>query len=307
MDFEEEEPFNLTEYDPHYEWDEAEYMKLRFIAARHYASRGHWDDAYAYVLKSQPDNITQHEDTYNRNAQAWHYTNARINELIQEAEQVLEMRGGQLAQGPAFRPPADSLIPPGHSTGTLSPMRGAPETHRMSEQPSDMVSPMRLEKREERFVPKSPLSPDKESQREERNSAIDAVKQITGARKKTPIKEGVNMNETPKYDWDTGYDGIQGFPSRLRNRVSEPSTPQRGQSPRGGSGTPPEPQRHFKQLKVHDETPAGRPLPTLQQIRQANLRKIFEEEGADTPCDICGDPHHDHRNCTKEAYLGHRM
>ena len=22
----------------------------------------------------------------------------------------------------------------------------------------------------------------------------------------------------------------------------------------------------------------------------------------DTPCDICGDPHHDHRNCTKEAY-----
>ena len=22
-------------------------MRLRFIAARHYASRGHWDDAYA--------------------------------------------------------------------------------------------------------------------------------------------------------------------------------------------------------------------------------------------------------------------
>ena len=43
-------------------------------------------------------------------------------------------------------------------------------------------------------------------------------------------------------------------------------------------------------------------MPTLQQIRQANLRKIFEEEGVDTPCDICGDPHHDYRNCTKEAY-----
>ena len=47
---------------------------------------------------------------------------------------------------------------------------------------------------------------------------------------------------------------------------------------------------------------AGRPLSTLQQIRQANLRKIFEEEGADTPYDICGDPTHDYRNCTKEAY-----
>ena len=87
------------------------------------------------------------------------------------------------------------------------------------------------------------------------------------------------MGDTPEYHWDTGYDGIQGFSSHLRNRVSETSTPQGGQSPRGGPRTPPEPQRQFKQLKVYDETPAGRPLPTLQQIRQANLRKIFEEEG----------------------------
>ena len=56
-------------------------------------------------------------------------------------------------------------------------------------------------------------------------------------------------------------------------------------------------------MKVYDETPTGRPLPTLQQIRQANLRKIFEKIGADTPCDICGHPSHDYRNCTKEAYL----
>ena len=55
-------------------------MRLRFTAARHYASRGHWNDAYAYILRTRPDNIPQHEDTYNRNAQAWHYTNARINE-----------------------------------------------------------------------------------------------------------------------------------------------------------------------------------------------------------------------------------
>ena len=113
----------------------------------------------------------------------------------------------------------------------------------------------------------------------------------------------MSVGDTPEYDWDTRYDGIRGFPSHLKNRVSEPSTPQRGQSPGGGSKTPPQPQRTYKQLKVYDETPAGRPLPTLQQIRQANLRKIFKEEGADTPCDICGDPHHDYRNCTKEAYL----
>ena len=90
------------------------------------------------------------------------------------------------------------------------------------------------------------------------------------------------VEDTPEYYWDTGYDGIRGFSSRLKNRVSETSTPQGGQSPRGRPRTPPEPQRQFKQLKVYDETPAGRPLPTLQQIRQANLQRIFEEEGADT-------------------------
>ena len=38
------------------------------------------------------------------------------------------------------------------------------------------------------------------------------------------------MGDTPEYHWDTGYDGIQGFSSHLRNRVSETSTPQGGQS-----------------------------------------------------------------------------
>ena len=156
---------------------------------------------------------------------------------------------------------------------------------------------------EQRAPPKSPLSPDRESQSEERKSVIDAVRQITGACKETLAPEGMNVGDTPEYDWDTRYDGIEGFSSHLKNRVSEPSTPQRGQLPGGRPKTPPQPQRPYKQLKVYDETPTGRPLPTLQQIRQANLHKIFEEEGADTPCDICGDPSHDYRNCTKEAYL----
>ena len=150
--------------------------------------------------------------------------------------------------------------------------------------------------------PKSPHSPNEASEKDERDSVIDAVKLITGAQTEIPGEGGVSVGNTPEYDWDTRYDGIQGFPSCLRNRVSETSTPQGGQSPRGRPRTPTEPQRQHKQLKVYDETPSSRPLPTLQQIRQANLWKIFEEEGVDTPCDICGDPHHDYRNCTKEAY-----
>ena len=98
LDFNEDRPADLSQYDQYFEWDEAEYMKLRFTAARHYASHGHWTDAYAYVLRTHPDNIPQHEDTYNRNAQAWHYTNARINELIQEVERILEAQDRQMSE-----------------------------------------------------------------------------------------------------------------------------------------------------------------------------------------------------------------
>ena len=123
LDFSEDRPADLSQYDQYFEWDEAEYMRLRFTAARHYASRGHWNDAYAYVLRTHPDNIPQHEDTYNRNAQAWHYTNARINELIQEVEQILEAQDRQMLGETQLEPPKDSLIPPGHFTGTPSPIR----------------------------------------------------------------------------------------------------------------------------------------------------------------------------------------
>ena len=302
LDFSEDRPADLSQYDQYFEWDEAEYMRLRFTAARHYASRGHWTDAYAYVLRTRSDNIPQHEDTYNRNAQAWHYTNARINELIQEAEQILETQDRQASEGLQFRPPRDSLIPPEHSTGTPSPTRSVQGREQEFRYPSGTISTQRGERQGGRSVFRSPHSPNQESQREERDSAIDAVKQITGAQTEVPGQGRISTEGTPEYYWDTGYDGIKGFPSRLKNRVSETSTPQGGQPPRGRPKTPPQPQREFKQLKVYDETPSGRPLPTLQQVRQANLRKIFEEEGVDTPCDICGDPTHDYRSCTKEAY-----
>ena len=302
LDFSEDRPADLSQYDQYFEWDEAEYMKLRFTAAQHYAARGHWTDAYAYVLRTCPDNIPQHEGTYNKNAQAWPYTNARINELIQEVEQILEAQDRQMSEEPQFGPPRGLLIPPGHSTGAPSPIRGTQGKEQESEKLSGTTPTRRAGGQGGKTAFKSPHPPDQQSQREERDSVIDAVKQITGAQTETPGQGRITIGDTPEYLWDTGYDGIQGFSSRLRNRVSESSTPQGGQSPRGGPRTPPEPQRQFKQLKVYDETPAGRPLPTLQQIRQANLRKIFEEEGVDTPCDICGSPHHDYRNCTKEAY-----
>ena len=165
------------------------------------------------------------------------------------------------------------MIPPGHSTGTPSPIRGTQGKEQESRELPETTPTRRAGGQGGRTAFKLPHSPDQESQRKERDSVIGAVKQITGAQIETPGQRGMTVGDTPEYHWDTGYDGIQGFSSCLRNRVSETSTPQGGQSPRERPRTPPEPQRQFKQLKVYDETPAGRPLPTLQQIRQANLRK----------------------------------
>ena len=174
LHFSEDRPADLSQYDQYFEWDEAEYMKLRFTAARHYASRGHWTDAY--VLRTRPDNIPQHEDTYNRNAQAWHYTNARINELIQEVERILEAQDRQMSEESQFGPPRGLLIPPGHSTGAPSPIRGTQEKEQESGEPSGTTPTRRAGGQGRKTAFKSPHPPDQESQREERDSVIDANK-----------------------------------------------------------------------------------------------------------------------------------
>ena len=174
LDFSEDTPADLSEYDQYFEWDEAEYMRLRFTAARHYASRGHWTDAYAYVLRTRPDNIPQHEDTYNRNAQAWHYTNARINELIQEVEQILETQDRRMPDRIQFGPPRDSLIPPVHSTEALSSVRGVQREEQESKGLPETPFTRRVGGQGGRAAFKSPHSPNQESQREERDSVIDA-------------------------------------------------------------------------------------------------------------------------------------
>ena len=165
LDFNEDRPADLSQYDQYFEWDEAEYMKLRFTAARHYASHGHWTDVYAYVLRTRPDNIPQHEDTYNRNAQAWHYTNARINELIQEVERILEAQDRQMSEESRFGPPRDSLIPPGHSTGAPSPIRGTQGKEQESREQPETTPTRRAGGQGGRAAFKSPHSPDQESQK----------------------------------------------------------------------------------------------------------------------------------------------
>ena len=78
-------------------------------------------------------------------------------------------------------------MPPGYPTESPSPIRGegqglgrlaAAGPTRGSERPEGEISP------------RSILSPNKKTQKEERDSVIDAVQQITGAKKETPVWEG---------------------------------------------------------------------------------------------------------------------
>ena len=121
-----------------------------------------------------------HEDTYSRNAQAWHYTNAIINKLIQEAEQALEFTDRQVAQWSPYRPAGDSLLPPGQVTRTLPPEGGDDQITQGAQGPPSSTFQKEQRGRKERAPSKSPLSPDKESQSKDRKSVIDMVRQITG-------------------------------------------------------------------------------------------------------------------------------
>ena len=113
-----------------------------------------------------------------------------------------------------------------YSTEALPSVRGVRREEQESKELPETTFTKRVGGQGGRATFKSSYSPNQESQKEERDSVIDAVKQITGAQTETPGQGRITVGDTPEYLWDTGYDGIQGFASCLRNRVSENSTPE---------------------------------------------------------------------------------
>ena len=87
--------------------------------------------------------------------------------MIQEVEQILEAQDRQMLEESQFRPPKDSLIPPGHSTRTPSPIRSVQGREQEPREPSETTPLRRVGGQGGRTVSKSPYSPNKESQKEE--------------------------------------------------------------------------------------------------------------------------------------------
>ena len=90
-----------------------------------------------------------------------------MNELVQEVEHILEAQDRQMSEESRFAPPRDSFIPPGHSTGTPSPIRGTQRKEQESREPPETTPTRRAGGQGGKTAFKSPHSPDQESQREE--------------------------------------------------------------------------------------------------------------------------------------------
>ena len=87
--------------------------------------------------------------------------------MIQEVEQTLEAQDRQMSGESQFDSPRDSLIPPGHSTGTPSPIRGNQGREQESREQPETTPTRRAGGQGGRTAFKSPHPPDQESQREE--------------------------------------------------------------------------------------------------------------------------------------------
>ena len=121
----------------------------------------------------------------------------------------MEAQDRQMSEGSQFEPPKDSLIPPGHSTGTPSPIRSVQGKEQETREPPETTPTRRVGGQGRRTTFKSPHSPDQESQKEERDSVIDAVKQITGAQTETPGQGKVTVGDIPRVS--LGYRAMMGY------------------------------------------------------------------------------------------------
>ena len=127
------------------------------------------------------------------------------------------------------------------------------------------------------------------SQAEARQSAVEAVRRITSSCSSLESSSKSERGGMDGGDWDPTYDGFA-LGGRGPRAMMSPPEGHKTQGP-----------QNKKDFEAQGEAPKGRPLPTLQEIHQMNLRRALEEEMAEVPCDICGSQDHDYCHCQAGA------
>ena len=268
------------DYPATYDWKEGDYMWLLFKIQQHFAHREVWTRVFRYISHTQPLRKENHEQALVELTESWQELFDKSIRVKRMAQRALEATGRNKGAHPERsyeeQPPTDTLIPPA---------RPAYEEPKGASGKKGMKGPSLPKKNGS--SPGAFLS--ERSHAEARQSVVEAGRRITSSCSSLESSSKSERAGMDGGDWDPTYDGftLDGRGSRAR------TSPPEGHETQGP--------QNKKDLEARGEPPKGRPLPTLQEIHQMNLRRALEEEMAEVPCDICGSQDHDYRHCQARA------
>ena len=261
----EEEGDPNFDYPGDYDWKEGDYMWLLFKIQQHLTHREIWNGVYSFLERTQPQHRATSRQAMIELTDSWQDEFDKAICIKKRAHRYLGEggRGDQLG-AKVEQPPPDTLVPP--NVPTMDEPRRLPEEDSSKERV------------------KGPI-PRERTKADSREAAVEAVWKMTASSSSLESLAKSGRGERSSGNWDPTYDE---FSPRDRGARS-PTAPPRDRDGVGQRKTPVE--------KTLEDTPRARPLPTLREIHQINLRRALEEERADAPCDICGKPDHDYRHC----------
>ena len=280
---EEDDPnFNYPEG---YDWREGDYMWLLFKIQQHFAHWEVWTGVFRFINCTQPLCWDDHEKALVELTESWQELFDESIRVKRIAQRALEATGRdervQPGRGYEEQPPEDTLIP------LTMPAREEPRGMPEKKGAGGPTLPKRKGS--------SPgASPNEKLQAEARQLAVEAVRRITSSCSSLESSFKSDKGGMAGGDWDPTYNGFA-----LDERGSRTMT-----SPSAGRGTR-GPQNN-KDTEGRGETPKGRPLPTLREVHQMNLKRALEEM-AELPCDKCGGQDHDYHHCQAGALLESQM
>ena len=264
---EEEEP--NFDYPLDFDWKEGDYMWLLFKIQQHFAHREIWNAVYGFLGRTQPHRRARSRQAMIELTESWQEVFDKAIRVKKRALKYIDERGGEDQQRElAQLPPPDTLVPP--NVPTMDERKGSPKGDRRDKGAQGAIS------REQ-------------TKEDSREAAVEAVRKMTASNSSLESSTKSARGGKPGGDWDPTYDGFTPRDRENRTQTASPRDP--GGARRG---------RKQAERNLEDfprDTPRARPLPTLREIHQINLRRALEEERADPPCDICGKPDHDYRHC----------
>ena len=260
---EEEDP--NFDYPKDYDWKEGDYMWLLFKIQQHLVHREIWNGVYGFLGRTQPQQRASSQQAMIELTENWQEEFDKAIRVKKWAHRCLGEggRGDQHVEKVEI-PPPDTLVPP--NVPTMDEPQRPPEKDHSKERVKGPV-------------------PWERTKADSREAAVEAVRKMTASDSSLESSTKSGHGERLGGDWDPTYDGFP--PKDRQDRLQTAPSHERG-----GGG-----QRRAPVGKAWEDTPRARPLPTLREIHQINLRRALEEERADTPCDICGKPDHDYHHC----------